>query len=182
MAIEPGTYALEPPNARLTFRTARRGAASKAGHDLLIEVQTWGATVQIDPDPARSVFELTADSRSFKVLEGTGGVKPLGDKDKDGIVQTVNDEILKGASITFRSTAVRPDGDGRFHLTGDLEIANGVNLIAFDIEIGGDRRLTGSATVTQSQWGIKPYTALFGALKLADDVQVGVEGALQPAP
>ena len=181
MAIEPGTYALEPPNGRLTIRTARRGAASKAGHDLLIEVQTWGATVQLDADPARSVFELTADSRSFKVIEGTGGVKPLGEKDKAGIVQTVNDEILKGTSITFRSTAVRPDGDGRFHVTGDLELLNGVNLIAFDLAIGDDGRLTGGATVTQTEWGIKPYTALFGALKLHEDVQVAVEGTLQPA-
>ena len=181
MATEPGTYTLEPPNARLTIRTSRRGAASKAGHDLLIEVQSWGATVQIDADPARSVFELTADSRSFKVLEGTGGVKPLGEKDKDSIVHTVNDEILKGTSITFRSTAVRPDGDGRFHVTGDLEILNGINLVAFDVQIGDDRRVTGSATVTQSEWGIKPYTALFGALKLADDVQLAVDGTLQPS-
>jgi polyisoprenoid-binding protein YceI len=180
MATEPGTYALEPPDARLTIRTSRRGAASKAGHDLLIEVQTWGATVQIAPDPAQSVFELNADSRSFKVLEGTGGVKPLGEKDKHGIVQTVNDEILKGTAITFRSTAVRPDGDGRFHVTGDLEIVNGINLIAFDIAISDDLRLTGSATVKQTEWGIKPYTALFGALKLADEVQVAVEGALKP--
>ncbi len=181
MATEPGTYTLEPPNARLTVRTSRRGAASKAGHDLLIEVQSWGATVQIDADPARSVFELTADSRSFKVLEGTGGVKPLGETDKDSIVHTINDEILKGTSITFRSTAVRPDGDGRFHVTGDLEILNGINLVAFDVQIGDDRRVTGSATVTQSEWGIKPYTALFGALKLADDVQLAVDGTLQPS-
>jgi polyisoprenoid-binding protein YceI len=181
MAIEPGTYGLEPPDARLTIRTSRRGAASKAGHDLLIEVQTWGATVQLAPDPAQSVLELNADSRSFKVLEGTGGVKPLGEKDKAGIAQTVNDEILKGTPITFRSTAVRPDGDGRLHVTGDLELANGISLIAFDLIVGDGGRVSGSATVTQSDWGIKPYTALFGALKLADDVQVAVEGTLKPA-
>jgi polyisoprenoid-binding protein YceI len=181
VAIDPGTYALEPPQARLTINTSRRGAASKAGHDLLIEVQTWGATVQIAPDAAKSVFELTADSRSFKVLQGTGGVKPLGDKDRDAIVQTVNDEILKGTSITFRSTAVRPEGNGRYHVTGDLEIVNGVNLIAFDLTIGDGGKVTGGATVTQSEWGIKPYTALFGALKLADDVQIAVDGTLTPA-
>ena len=181
MSVEPGTYTLQPPDARLTIRTSRRGAASKAGHDLLIAVQTWGATVQLEADPARSVLELTADSRSFQVLEGTGGVKPLTDKDKDAIVQTVNDEVLKGTAITFRSTAVRPDGDGRLHVTGDLEIANGINLIAFDLQLGDDGRVTGAATVTQSEWSIKPYTALFGALKLADDVQIAVDGTLSPA-
>ena len=178
MSIEPGTYALEPPDARLLIRTSRRGAASKAGHDLLMEAQTWGATVQIAPDPAQSVFELNADSRSFKVLEGTGGIKALGESDRRSIVKTINQEVLKGASITFRSTAVRPDGAGRFHVTGDLELANGISLIAFDVEIGDDGRLAGSATLNQTEWGIKPYTGLFGALKVADAVQVEVEGTL----
>ena len=180
MSIAPGTYALEPPQARLTIRTVKGGAASKAGHNLVIEVQTWGATAQIAPDPAHSVLELTADSRSFKVLEGTGGVKPLSESDKAGIVQTVNDKVLKGAPITFRSTAVRPDGDDRFHVTGDLELANGVSLIAFDLRIGDDGRVSGAATIRQTEWGIKPYTALFGALKVADEVDVVLEGTLQP--
>ncbi|HWE08696.1 MAG TPA: YceI family protein [Solirubrobacteraceae bacterium] len=182
MTIAPGTYALEPPDARLMIRTSRQGAASKAGHDLLIEVQTWGATVQLAPDPAQSVFELNADSRSLKVLEGTGGIKALGDDDRGSIVKTINKEILKGAPITFRSTAVRPDGEGRFHVTGDLELANGISLIAFDITVTDDGRLTGSATVRQTEWGIKPYSALFGTLKVADEVQIEVEGVLKPAP
>ena len=29
-----------------------------------------------------------------------------------------------------------------------------------------------SAIVKQSDWGIKPYSALFGALKVADEVQL----------
>jgi hypothetical protein len=33
-------------------------------------------------------------------------------------------------------------------------------------------RLRGHATVTQSRWGIKPYSAFAGALRLADDIQV----------
>jgi polyisoprenoid-binding protein YceI len=182
MAIEPGTYGLEPPDARLTIRTSRTGAVARAGHDLLIEVQSWGATVQIAPDPAQSVFELTGDSRSFKVLEGTGGIKPLSDDDRGSIVKTINDEVLKGAPITFRSTAVRPDGDGRFHVTGDLELANGISLIAFDVTISDDGRLAGGATIKQTEWGIKPYSALFGTLKVADEVRVEVDGPLNPAP
>ncbi len=38
-----------------------------------------------------------------------------------------------------------------------------------------DGRLTGDATVKQSSFGIKPYSALFGALKVADDVRVAIE-------
>jgi polyisoprenoid-binding protein YceI len=164
MSIEPGTYELGPEHGTLSVRTGKSGAASKAGHNLLIRVDRWGATVDLATD-----------------AEGTGGVSSLDDEDKQGIAQTINQEVLKGTPITFRSTAVRPDGDGRFRVTGDLELLGGVNLIAFDIEIGDDHHLTGTATVKQTDWGMKPYSALFGTLKVTDEVQVSVDGRLQPA-
>ena len=37
--------------------------------------------------------------------------------------------------------------------------------------LDGDR-VRGGVTVTQSRWGIKPYSAFFGALRLADDVEI----------
>lgn len=178
MTIQPGTYDLGPQNGRLTIRTTRQGAAAKAGHDLLIEVQSWGATAQFASDLAQSVLELTADSRSLNVLEGTGGLKPLSDKDKADIAKTIDKEVLKGTPIAFRSTAVRPDAEDRLHVTGDLELNGASNLVAFDLHVAGDQ-LTGSATVTQSNWGMKPYSALFGALKLADDVVVTIDARLQ---
>jgi polyisoprenoid-binding protein YceI len=38
--------------------------------------------------------------------------------------------------------------------------------------------VAGSTTISQSDWGIKPYSALFGALKVNDDITVEVEGSL----
>ena len=181
MGIQPGTYELGPQDGTLVVRTGKGGAASKAGHNLRIEVERWGATAQFADDLAQSVLELTADSTSFTVLEGTGGVKSLDTDDKEGIAQTINQEVLKGTPITFKSTAVRPDGDGKLHVTGDLELVNGVNLIAFDITVSDDGRVTGSATVTQTQWGMKPYSALFGTLKVTDDVGVEIDAKLRPS-
>ena len=39
----------------------------------------------------------------------------------------------------------------------------------------GGSVLRGWGTVTQSTWGIKPYTAFLGALRLADEVRVESE-------
>jgi YceI-like domain len=159
-----------PENARLTIRTGRKGAASKAGHDLLIEVGSWQATLDPDGQPA---LTLTADSRSFRVLEGTGGVKGLDDDDKANIAQTIDDEVLKGRAIAFRSDQVerRPDGLG---VNGELTLGDRSAPVAFDLALGNGR-LTGAATVKQTDFGIKPYTALFGALKVADEVRVAIE-------
>ena len=181
MSIDPGTYELGPQDGTLTVRTGKGGAASKAGHNLLIIVDRWGATVELAADPAQSVLELNADSTSFTVQEGTGGMKALSADDKQGIAQTINEEVFKGTSISFRSTAVRPDGGGTFHVTGDLELSGGVNLIAFDVELSDAGRLTGSAAVTQTAWGMKPYSALFGTLKVADEVRVSIDAQLRPA-
>ena len=156
-----------PENSTLTVNTKRTGAASKAGHDLLLEVTSWSAKLDQDADPA---LTLTADSGSLRVLEGSGGIQALGDDDKAGIEQTIEEEVLMGAPIEFRSTAV----DGR-RLEGELEFAGQRHPISFELAGDEDGRLTGSATFKQSDWGMKPYSALFGTLKVADEVEVAFE-------
>jgi hypothetical protein len=181
MPMEPGTYAGGPDTGTLSVRTGRRGAIAKAGHDLLIEVSAWGATAQIGSRPEETVIELTADSRSLKVIQGTGGIQSLGDDDRAGIEQTIDDEVLKATTIAFRSTSVSPAGDGRLSVRGDLELAGGINEVGFDLALGDDGHVTGSAVVKQTDWGLKPYTALFGTLKVADEVEVVVDARLRPA-
>ena len=156
-----------PENATLTVMTKRTGAASKAGHDLLLEVTSWSATLDQDADPA---LRLTADSGSLRVLEGSGGIQALGDDDKAGIEQTIEEEVLMGTPIEFRSTAVEGRG-----LEGELELAGQRHPISFELAGDEDGRLTGTATVKQSDWGMKPYSALFGTLKVADEVEVAFE-------
>jgi hypothetical protein len=158
-----------PENATLTVRTKRKGAASKAGHDLLIEVTSWSATLD------EQSITLTADASSLRVLEGTGGVMALGDDDKAGIAQTIDEEVLKGTPIEFRSTSMEP-GPGR--VTGELELAGKRRPIIFELATSEDGRITGTATVKQTDWGMKPYTALFGTLKVADEVEIEIDARL----
>jgi hypothetical protein len=161
--------AFGPENARLTVRTGRSGAAAKAGHDLLIEVTAWSGALDPDGDPA---VTLSADSRSLHVIEGTGGMQALDDEARAGIEQTIDDEVLKGTAIEFRST--RFDGvPGR--VDGELELAGARHPIGFELAPGENGGVTGTAIVKQSDWGMKPYSALFGTLKVADEVEVRVE-------
>jgi hypothetical protein len=165
-----------PENARLTVRTKRVGAASKAGHDLLIEVTSWSATLDLGGDPAAT---LTADASSLRVLEGTGGVMALDDDDKAGIAKTIDDEVLKGTPIEFRSSAVERGADGApTRVEGELELAGRRHPISFELT-AADGRLTGTAVVKQTDWGMKPYTALFGTLKVADEVEVAIDADVQ---
>ena len=165
-------YTLGPDDGTLSVRTGRRGAAAKAGHDLLIHVTAWSATLDLDA-PSLS---LDADSTSLRVREGTGGMQALDAGDLANIETTINDEVLLRRDISFRSTSVSGGGEA-IHVAGDLTLFGTTRPVAFDLAVA-DGRVTGAAVVKQSDFGIKPYTALFGALKVADEVRVEVDAAL----
>ena len=158
---------LGPDNARLTVRTGKGGAAAKAGHNLVLEVTRWSATLGDD------AAELTADARSLRVRSGSGGLSPLGDEEKAGIAQTIDEEVLKGTAIAFRSTSVSRAGD-TVEVSGELELAGRRRPLAFTLH-DRDGVPEGSARIKQTDWGMKPYSALFGTLKVADEVEVAIE-------
>jgi hypothetical protein len=160
------THTLGPDNASLQVHTKRQGVAAKVGHDLVIEVGSWEATLTTSEPPS---FELTADSTSLRIVEGNGGMKPLSDKDRGEIRKNIDAKILKQQPIKCRST-----GAGQ----GELELVGTTRPVPLSLDIGADGQFTGSATVVQSEWGIKPYTGLMGALKVADPVEIRVEGRL----
>jgi polyisoprenoid-binding protein YceI len=159
-----------PANATLTVRTKRTGAAARAGHDLLIEVTSWEAAV----DPQEGSVTLTADPRSLRVLEGTGGMQALGAEDKAGIEKTIDDEVLKGRPIEFWASEVDLGADGSGSVRGELQLAGERGPIGFQLT-AQEGRLTATAAVRQSDWGMKPYSALFGTLKVADEVEVAID-------
>lgn len=173
MTIQAGTYKFGPDNASLHVETGRSGAAAKAGHDLVIDVKSWSATLEVGDNTS---LELSADPTSLHVREGKGGMQALKDDDKEDIRKTIDKDVLKKKDITFKSTSVEAAGDG-LKVGGDLEMGGKSKPITFELSENGGT-LTGSATFKQSDWGIKPYSALFGALKVNDDVNVVVDGKL----
>ena len=97
-----------PGDGTLSVRTKRTGAAAKAGHNLLLHVTAWEATLAVGSDPADTSLELDVDAASLRVLEGTGGMQALGDDDKANIEKTIDDEVLKRKAITFRRATCEP--------------------------------------------------------------------------
>ncbi len=179
MGIPAGTHTFGPENGALRVRTWRGGAAAQAGHDLLIQVASWQATLEVGEDPTQTSLVLEADASSLRVQDGFGGMQPLGDDDKANIEQTIDDEILKGTEIEFRSTAVQAADGGRMIVQGDLTLVGTVHPLELELVVGDDGRLSGSAVVRQSDWGMTPYSALFGALKVADEVSIAVDATWQ---
>jgi polyisoprenoid-binding protein YceI len=177
--LPAGSYRLGPDNATLSVHTARAGAAAKAGHDLVIHVTDWEADLLVADDPAQSTMTLSADASSLRVVEGTGGIQALGDDDVTSIHKTIDDEVLRHQGIAFRSTTVEADGD-TLRARGELTIGDSARPVEFDLVSTDAKELRASAVVVQSEFGIKPYSALFGALKVKDEVRVELDGHLDP--
>ena len=180
MAIPAGTHRLGPDDGTLSLRTGRNGAAAKAGHDLLIQATSWEATITVGDDPAASSVSVDVDGGSLRVIEGTGGMMALTDEHKAEITTTIDDKILKRQPITFRSTSVEPSGEG-LRVAGELTLLGESRPVSVDVAMDDEGTLSGTFVLVQSDWGIKPYSTLFGTLKVNDEVAVAIDARLPGA-
>ncbi len=180
MTLTNGTYNLGPQVGHLRLHTGRAGAAAKAGHDLVIEAKDWSGTANVDTgDPSASSVNVEIKTASLEVISGTGGVKALTDNDLGDIKKSINDKILevgKNPLITFKSSKIDGSPDG-FTITGDLTIKGVTRSITLTGKSDGGKA-TATGTITQSQFGIKQFSAMLGALKVADDVGISIELAI----
>ncbi|HVC85720.1 MAG TPA: hypothetical protein VNC12_10770, partial [Solirubrobacteraceae bacterium] len=111
------THKLGRDSGTMQVRTYREGVAQKVGHDLIIDVELWHATVELGGDGSPTSVVLEADARSLAVREGLNGLKPLSDRDRTEIIKNIDQKILRGQPIAFRSTAIERD-DGRLTVRG----------------------------------------------------------------
>jgi polyisoprenoid-binding protein YceI len=179
MALSTGTHRFGPDNASLQVRTYREGVAAKAGHDLIIEVTRWEATVEVAGEPAGWTIELSADPRSLEVREGVRGVKPLTDRDRVEIRKNIDAKVLGSHPIRFRSSEVRRvDDGGRLMVEGELSMAGSARPLTAQLTAEDAGAVRATIPLSQSDWGIKPYRGLMGALKVRDEVEVVIDATL----
>ncbi len=178
MTLPAGTHRFGPDNASLQIRTYREGLAAKAGHDLIIDVTRWEATVEVADEPARSTIQLSADPRSLEVLEGVRGVKPLTDKDRVEIRKTIDAKVLGSHEIRFRSSHVVVEEDGRLTVEGELSMAGTARPITAQLTVEDGGSVSATIPLMQSSWNIKPYRGLMGALKVRDEVEIVIAASL----
>lgn len=109
-------------------------------------------------------------------------MKPLTDKDRADIRKNIDEKVLGGQAITFRSNAVEVDGDGsRLSMSGELTMAGNAAPVSAELTLGADGHVAGTIPLTQSEWGIKPYKGLMGALKVRDSIEVVLDGHVPTA-
>lgn len=178
MAANGGRHPIGPESGRLTLRTYRTGLAAQAGHDLTIDVTRWSG--RVGPDELDATIDLT----SLVIREGRGGIKPLTDRDRRDITGQAAKSLDTGRypEASFSATSFTPDAAGGGAIDGTLTLHGQSRPLRLQVTRTGDGQYQATASVVQSQFGIKPYSGMFGALKLRDDVDLEVTVDLPAEP
>jgi polyisoprenoid-binding protein YceI len=183
MAIHSGRHQFGTDKGRITLRTFRDGLAAQAGHDLTMEATRWSAELVVSPDQTPASLKVTVDLGALAVRTGTGGLKPLTDRDKREIGVTAR-KVLSAdryPEATFLATAFKSDPGGGGTISGTLSLAGQTGQLELRVSSVGPDRYHATTTVRQTDFGIKPYTGFFGALKVRDTVDIEVDADLSGA-
>ncbi len=178
MTVKSGSHSIGPENGQLTVSTYVGGMGAKMGHDLVLQATRWSGTVNLDADnPAASSVQVSVDAGSLEVVQATGGLKPLTDKDKGDIAQNQEKTLQYGKhpQITFQSTAVTGSAPN-LSVQGNLTITGNTKPVTLAVNVadaGGEAKVTGSTKLTQTDFGVKPYSKM-GALKVKDEVDLQI--------
>lgn len=145
--------------------TYKDGLLSPIAHDLELSVGTF--TLEATPERVSARF----DPSSLRVMKPAS----LSDKDRRTIEATIVSDVLAAKrfpEICFQSSSVTADGDGH-RVDGTLTLHGRSKALSARVERRGDRWVC-EVVLHQPDFGIRPYTAMLGTLKIKPDVRVRI--------
>jgi polyisoprenoid-binding protein YceI len=172
------TLKLGPADGTLSVHTEVAGGAAKVGHSLVIAVADWSADVGLrGAEPVSVSLEARVDSMA--VVSGSGGLRPLSGLDKEMIRNNAMRSMSAKAhpEIRFRSDAVQRSPEAVV-VTGQVTIAGQTRALAATLTVTEAEtgwRVTTVIPLTQTEFGVKPYSLMFGQLRVADEVAVHLD-------
>jgi polyisoprenoid-binding protein YceI len=155
--------------------TFKDGLLARLAHDLRLRVDDLRVTV----DPAARTVQATVATASVHVVcfrrDGRDVAAPIGAFERRQIEGHLHDDVLASArypEARFVSTETGPGADS-FTVRGTLTLHGQSRPIVAAVQRQGDRYVA-TVDLRPSEFGIKPYSAALGALKVKDEVKVVV--------
>jgi len=171
------TYRLVAEQSKFTVQAFAEGLFSAFGHDPVIHIRDFGGEVQFEPGTfANASLKIAVEPNSLAVGD------EVKEKDRLEIEHTMREEVLETSKyneIVFQSSNISvsrlAQGRCRVRIIGDLTL-HGVtqkNLwISTEAMVSDDSlRAQGEFSLKQSDFGIKPYSAAGGTIKLKNELK-----------
>ncbi len=154
-------------DVEVLVRTTSEGPLAGLGHDLTLRVGTVAVEFSADGGAVRAT--MAADS--LELLSKANA------RDKRDIEKKTRREVLRAdrhPEILFQSTEVEIQGD-TLRLVGDLTLCGRTRSVELRGRQRGDR-WTAEGTIRQPDFGIRPYKAFMGGLRVSPEVSIVVSG------
>ena len=145
------------------------------GHRLTLLMNSWDATVRWAGGQPVAVH-MTVDVDGLVVSHGEGGLMTLSGPEKS-LARSHALKSLDAArfpTISFQADHIARTDEG-YRLSGTVEIRGTSRGCVVDLrveDLGGAWRMSGETEVRQTEFGVKPYSMLMGAMKVVDIVTV----------
>jgi YceI-like protein len=163
-------------NSECRVFVRRAGLLAAVGHDLELRA----TELAIDVDVAALHVRARVPARALEVVDAVEGRErqpgKLSAKDKAQIQENIANDVLevkRFPAIEFESTRVEPAPDG-YRVHGRLSLHGQTRALTFMAKRSG-ARLSGEVGIHQPDFGIEPYRALGGTLRIRPDVSVVFE-------
>src|SRR5574341_175859 len=173
------TYTIVPSESSFWVFVGKAGLFSALAHDHEIGVKSFsGRVVAPEAGASGGALELDIEAKSLAVLD-----KKVSEEDRKKIFDAMHNEVLESAKhqkIAFKSVSVsdvKQTGNDSysFTLNGDLTLHGVTKRIAVPVNATitpQQLRATGKYTLKQTDYGIKPYSAAGGTIKVKNEVVV----------
>lgn len=176
------TFAIDTKKSSIVIQVFKDGAAAALAHDHVVDVRDFSGSIVADAaDPASATVEVTAKTASFfndetKLRKKFGLDGEMSDKDRKSVEDNMKSaeqlDVAGFPTVKFVSSSVSKDG-ARLKLNGKVTLHGVTKDVSMPLEakVDGDT-VTGTATfrLKTSDYGIKPYSALLGAVKNKDEI------------
>ncbi|WP_242355546.1 MULTISPECIES: YceI family protein [unclassified Anaeromyxobacter] len=163
-----------PDAARCEVLTFREGALSAFAHDLLLRVTAFELVV----DPVVPSVAARLDPASLRVVGAMRDGRPLAGAlratDAREIEEAIAATVLRARrfpDIRFASTGVSRRDGGGYDVRGALTLVGVTRPIEVAVSRDGER-LVAEVPLHQPAFGVRPYSAMLGTLRVKPDVLV----------
>ena len=161
--------------------TYKEGLLSALAHDLKIRVTKF----RIDVDERTRTIEAWFDAASLRVVcamtDGAEARGTLTAENKREIEANIVRDVLEARmhpDIRFVSTSVQETGE-RYVIKGTLSLHGKTRQLTVPVQRNGERYVA-EARIRQPDFGIQPYRAMLGTLKVQSTVSVRVTLTVPP--
>jgi hypothetical protein len=157
--------------------TFKEGLLSPIAHDLRLKVTRFSIEVDATTHSVTASFDTSSLVVDCPMKDGAENPSALSASDKQKISGQIRDDVLHGSKhpeATFRSRAVAARDDGGYDLEGELTL-HGVTrpLGACRTRLVAGRQQL-EVRIHQPDFGITPYRAMLGTLKIQADVTIRI--------